>query len=94
MTEGRNEDLTDEEALFLSERIQILFDDETKEGMSAEEMLMLAYIQGMTECLIHIVRPDLCKYEGSDILMNLAKKMGGMNVSEVDKRLGPNPRLN
>ncbi len=88
------EDLTDEELHYLEERIAILFSDPDKEGMEPHEMLCLAYIQGMVECVIAIVRPDLSDdYEGAKVLMNLAKRAGGLNIDAVDRR-DVNPRRN
>lgn len=86
------EDLSDEEVDYLEERIALLFHD--KEDLEAHEMLMLAYMQGMTECYIHLARPDLADYEGADVLMKLAKRAATANVAAVDKRSGPDPRRN
>ena len=89
---SHKEDLTDEEVHYLEERIALLFHD--KDDLEAHEMLMLAYMQGMVECYIHIARPDLAEYEGADVLMNLTKKAATANVAHVDKHDRPDPSRN
>ena len=87
-----SDNLSEEEAHYLQERIEMLFED--KKDLDIDQKLMLAYIQGMTESLIAIVRPDLCSYTGHQVLMTLAKRAGGINVKAYDEREGSDFRCN
>ena len=85
-------DLTDEEVEYLQERISMLFHD--KEDMDAETCLMLAYIQGMVECLVSVCKPDAQQYRGAQVLLELAKRAGGVIGNAIDREQGPDPKRN